>query len=70
MMLMNLEIVRRIDNGDLKKIMEENGMDYEEDTREKKAIIKQKNEWLKENGLEYAGGSSKRIVKIGTNETV
>lgn len=69
-MEMNLETVKRIDKGELKLIMQENGMDYEEDVREKKVIIKQKNEWLKENGLEYAGGSSTRIVKINTNEEV
>jgi hypothetical protein len=64
---MNLEIVKRIDAGECEQILTEQGIKVK--ARKIDELIDLKHSWLKENGFEYLGNTTK-IVKIGTTEEV
>jgi len=61
--IMDLEMVKRIDNNEMEKILEENGLKVSR--RNTNELIDLKWDWVNANGYEYSGG--KNLIKKGGN---
>ena len=65
--MMDLKTVKRIDNGEMAKVMDEQGL---EGRRDKNTLIKEKNSWLKENGYDYRSDRGKNVIVLKGTTTI